>query len=145
VPLSVTALRVLETLPMFDDDYLFSVRRGRSAVNYQSSKRQVDRLMTDELRDMARRRGDNPNAVQLKEWRIHDLRRTVRSGLSQLRIPREVAEAVLAHVAPGIVGTYDVHDYLDQKADALQKWSALLASIVEPKPVPNNVTALRRA
>jgi hypothetical protein len=24
-------------------------------------------------------------------------------------------------------------DYLDQKADALQKWSALLASIVEPK------------
>src|SRR5260370_23999931 len=58
VPLSVTALRVLETLPMFDDDYLFSVRRGRPAVNYQSSKRRVDRLMTDELRDVARRRGD---------------------------------------------------------------------------------------
>jgi integrase len=145
VPLSEAALQVLETLPLVDDIYLFSARRGRPMVAYHKSKIQLDALTTKELRDMARHRGGNPDAVQLKEWRIHDLRRTVRSGLSQLRVPRDVSEAVLAHVPPGIVGVYDTYDYLEEKAKALELWSAHLISIVEPKPAPDNVTVLRRA
>ena len=38
-------------------------------------------------------------AVTLPNWTNHDLRRVVRSGLSQLRVPHNVAEAVLAHKA----------------------------------------------
>ena len=51
-----------------------------------------------------------------RNWVTHDLRRVVRSGLSQLRVPHNVAEAVLAHRPNGIVGTYDVHEYQDEKA-----------------------------
>ena len=55
-------------------------------------------------------------------WTNHDIRRTVRSGLSRLKISEEAREAVLAHVRPGIKGTYDHHDYLAEKREALELW-----------------------
>ena len=58
--------------------------------------------------------------------------RVVRSGLSALRIPHNVAEAILAHRPPGIVGTYNLHEYEDEKAEALEAWAQRLASIVSP-------------
>ena len=70
-------------------------------------KRDLDRRMLRTLKAMARRRGEDHHAVELPNWVNHDLRRVVRSGLSPLRIPHNVAEAVLAHRPPGIVGTYD--------------------------------------
>ena len=56
---------------------------------------------------------------KLPDWTNHDIRRTVRTKLSALRIPEEVREAVLAHARPGIKGHYDHHQYLDEKRDAL--------------------------
>ena len=53
-----------------------------------------------------------------------------------MRIPHNVAEAVLAHRPPGIVGTYNLHEYEDEKAEALEAWAQRLASIVNPEPVP---------
>jgi hypothetical protein len=73
----------------------------------------------------------------------HDLRRTIRSALSALRIPQNVAEAVLGHVPPGIIGTYDTHEYLDEKREALELWAKRLDVIVNPDRV-GNVVALRR-
>ncbi len=58
----------------------------------------------------------------------------MRSGLSKLRVSRDTAEAVLAHVAGGIVGTYDVYDYFEEKKDALTRWGAHVRSLVEPPP-----------
>ena len=74
------------------------------------TKRDLDRRMLRTLKAMARRRGEDHHAVTLPHWTNHDLRRVVRSGLSALRVPHDVAEAVLAHRPPGIVGTYDTHD-----------------------------------
>ena len=48
---------------------------------------------------------------------------------------------MLAHVRPGIKGVYDLHDYLDEKREALSLWATRLKSIVEPPP--SNVIALR--
>ena len=86
-------------------------------------------------------RGDDPARVKLAHWRNHDIRRTVRSGLSRLKIAEEAREAVLAHARPGIKGVYDLHDYLDEKREALELWAARLRSIVEPPP-PSNVIKL---
>jgi hypothetical protein len=73
-----------------------------------------------------------------------DLRRVVRSGLSALRVQHEVKEAVLAHRPPGIVGVYDLHEYEDEKREALEKWAQRLASIVSPEPAaPAKVVKLR--
>lgn len=66
----------------------------------------------------------------LPRWTPHDLRRTARTYLSELRIPREHAEAVLNHAKPGIVGIYDKYEYQEEKKAALIKWEAELLKIV---------------
>jgi hypothetical protein len=37
---------------------------------------------------------------------------------------------VLNHVQDKIPATYDVHDYLDEKRDALQKWAQFLGGLL---------------
>jgi integrase len=61
----------------------------------------------------------------------HDLRRTVRSNLSKIGVRKTVAERVLNHKEQGVSGVYDRHDYLDEKTEALQKWSDKLNEILE--------------
>ena len=56
-------------------------------------------------------------------WTLHDLRRTMRSGLSALRIPTEVAERVIGHAQRGLVAVYNRHNYLDEKTEALRLWT----------------------
>ena len=58
---------------------------------------------------------------------------------AKLRIPRDASEAVLGHVAPGIVGVYDQYNYFDEKRRALEAWAAKLHSIAEPTPADNVV------
>ena len=107
------------------------------------NKGDLDRRMLRTLKAMARRRGEDHHTVELPGWINHDLRRNVRSGLAQLRVPRDVAKAMLAHRPPGIVGAYDVHEYEDEKREALEKWARQLASIVNPA-LPAKVIKLRR-
>ena len=71
---------------------------------------------------------------------IHDLRRTVRTRLSQLRVSPEIAELVIGHGRKGITRVYDQHEALDERREALELWAARLRSIVTPPP--ENVTDL---
>jgi integrase len=63
-------------------------------------------------------------------WVLHDLRRTCRTGLSRLGIPREVAEAAVNHARPGLVGVYDRHDFAAEVLAALRQWQAHVAGLV---------------
>ena len=105
-------------------------------------KADLDRRMLRTLKALARRRGEDHHAVDLPQWVNHDLRRTVRSGLSALEVPHNVAEAVLAHRQGGIAAIYDLHEYQDEKAEALELWAQRIASIVNP-PKPAKVIKLR--
>tara|TARA_R110002124_G_scaffold102957_1_gene251390 strand:+ start:1327 stop:2538 length:1212 start_codon:yes stop_codon:yes gene_type:complete len=70
----------------------------------------------------------------IADFRIHDLRRTVATGMQRLGIPIAVTEAVLNHVSgsmSGIASVYQRHDYLNEKREALEVWNELLYSIVE--------------
>jgi integrase len=119
VPLTDAMLEVLETLPRFPNGkFLFSNQYGLTplkANRFERHKAKLDALM------------GNPPA-----WVNHDIRRTVRTKLSALRIPEEVREAVLAHARPGIKGAYDHHTYIDEKREALTLWATKLRDIVEP-------------
>ena len=42
------------------------------------------------------------------------------------------AERVLGHAITGVEGVYDRHAYRDEKADALRRLAALIATIVDP-------------
>jgi integrase len=158
VPLTAELLALLEALPRFknpksphDGDesaraktgkYLFSTTAGRSPTWIGTKiKDRLDRRMLLTLRALAKQRGDDPNDVKLPHFVNHDIRRTVRSQLSRLKVTEEAREAVLAHARPGIKGTYDLHDYLDEKREALELWARRLAEIAAPKP--SNVIMLR--
>jgi integrase len=65
----------------------------------------------------------------LVPFRPHDLRRTCRTQLAKLRVPENVAERVLGHKPEGIVGTYDTHEYLDERREALELWGAKLDAL----------------
>jgi integrase len=135
VPLTTAMMDVLNSLPRFaSGDCLFSFDHGKSAVkphSFSNRKDQLDDLMREEL------------GAPLPDFVNHDIRRTVRTHLSALRIAEEVREAVLAHTRGGIKGVYDQHNYFAEKLEALTLWNARLRNIVEPPPA--NVVSLDRA
>ena len=59
----------------------------------------------------------------------HDLRRTVRSGLSRLGVDDRTAEMVIGHMPQGVVRTYDRYDRLEERRAALQKWADWILSL----------------
>lgn len=59
----------------------------------------------------------------------HDLRRTGRTGLAKLGVKVEIAERVLNHARERIEATYDVHGYIDEKREALEKWTKYLREL----------------
>lgn len=145
VPLSDDALAILEALPIFDGgDYLFSTTGGRKPVgNFGKAKERLDATILEILRGKAAEHGDDPTVVELPNFVLHDIRRTVRTGLSTLRISTEVAEVVIGHGKQGLERIYNLHAYDDEKREALNLWAARLRSIVSPPPT--NVITLRGA
>jgi integrase len=132
IPLTDDVLTILNDVPRFKrGDHVFSTTWGEKPTMIGDKiKTQIDALMAQEL-------GTKP-----KPWRIHDLRRTVRSHLSALQIPDHVAEMVLGHGRKGLQRVYDQHRYEDELRQALTRWAGRLRSIVTPPPA--NVTPLKR-
>ena len=122
VPLTDDMIKILDTLPRFNHgDCLFSLSLGaRPAIVADKIKEVIDARMLRSLRALARLHGKDPTRVQLEDWVNHDIRRTVRTGLARLRVDSDVAEAVLSHAKPGIVGTYNTYDLLAEKREALE-------------------------
>jgi integrase len=133
VPLSADALAILEGLPRFQrGDHVFSTTFGKRPVSgFSKAKRRIDALMAAEL-------------GQLDEWRLHDLRRSMRTGLSALPVTDMVRELVIAHTKPGLHKVYDLHAYEIEKREALTLWAARLRSVVEP-PSANVVPMMLKA
>ena len=143
VPLTAEILTVIERLPRFSSGkFLFSTTFGKKPVWITDKvKQRLDVRMLRTLKALARHRGDEPPEA-LEHWTNHDIRRTIRTRLSRLKISEEAREAVLAHVRPGIKGAYDVYDYFDEKREALELWAARLRDIVTPAPA--NVVTLHK-
>jgi integrase len=139
VPLSNDAVAVLKSLPRFDGgDYLFSVNSGGSAVAaFSAAKDRFDAEIIKALRET------DPKA-KLPDFVIHDIRRTVRTGLSAIpNISDLVRELVIGHTKPGLHKVYDQYAYLDEKRFALDAWAGRLRGIVNPKS--DNVVELKVA
>jgi hypothetical protein len=144
VPLTDDVCAILERLPEFrKGPFLFSTTFGQKPTAISTKiKDRVDTLMLRSLKAMARLRGDDPKEVKLEPWVIHDMRRVVRSHLSALRVPDQIAEMVIGHGKKGLQRIYDQHKYVDEMRDAMMLWAARLRSIVEPAPA--NVVTLAR-
>lgn len=81
-------------------------------------------------------------------WVIHDIRRTVATGLQRLGVRLEVTEAMLNHVSgsrSGIVGVYQRHGWEREKAAAAEAWAAHLLAEVAGGEAGRNVVELDSA
>ena len=87
--------------------------------------------------------GKDAERQPLPEWRVHDLRRTVATGLQRLGVRFEVTEAVLNHVSGakgGIAGIYQRHDWKEEKRAALDAWGRHVEAILKPAKADNVVS-----
>ena len=142
VPLSALAMTLLEPGGVDGEKpergtYLFSTgRRGDRPISaFNKLKLQLDRHI------LTAQRETNAKGKPMADWRLHDIRRSCRSGLARLQIPPHVAERVLAHVPGGVEAVYDLHQYRDEKRRALEAWAQHVERITNPQ---NNVVELRR-
>jgi integrase len=122
VPLSPEAVAILEGLPRWAGPFIFSTTSGRRPIaNFSGIKEKCDALMPG-----------------VEPWRFHDLRRSMRTGLSALRVPDTVSELCIAHTQKGLHRVYDQHSYLDEKRNAFDAWANHVLAICEPG-APSNV------
>jgi hypothetical protein len=136
VPLTPVLRKIFAAIPRgAKGDFIFSSKDGATPIITGGStiKRRLDNQMLTILRERAEARGEDAIRVVLRPWRNHDIRRSCRSTLSRLGIRHEVAEAVLAHARGGVAGTYDRWQYLPEKRDALERWSAFLSDLTRPR------------
>lgn len=117
VPLSPAALEVLGGLRLDEESEKLFASRGNDQTGPSGFSKAMVRLRTALDAQV-----DGP----VPHWTLHDLRRTVATGLQRLGVRLEVTEAVLNHVSgsrAGIVGVYQRHNYFDEKKEALQAWA----------------------
>jgi hypothetical protein len=71
---------------------------------------------------------------------LHDLRRTIATGLERFGVRLEVTEAVLNHTgaARTVASVYQLHNYKDEKRAALAAWRTTFASAGHRPAVPTS-------
>lgn len=122
VPLSAPALAVLDEVAGGDEwparGLVFSTTGTTPVSGFSKVKRRLDDHLGAALGEPA------------PPWRLHDLRRTVATGLQRLGIRFEVTEAVLNHSSgsrSGIAGVYQRYDWALEKRDALTAWGDFIS------------------
>ena len=116
IPLSSAAKSLLDSVPRIaGSDYVFTVNGRQPISGWGRAKARLD------------------DATKIANWRLHDLRRTVATGLQRLGVNLQVVESCLGHTAgsrSGIVKVYQRHDYANEKSAALEAWGEHVASLV---------------
>jgi integrase len=69
----------------------------------------------------------------IPDMRLHDLRRTLRTGLAELGVNFEVAERVLNHAMPSLQAVYNRHNYMAEKRTALTLWAEHVFALAEKR------------
>jgi integrase len=110
-PLSKAARDVLATLPQ-QGDYVFGGRGGVAFTDFGNGKKWLDQ------------------ASGVRDWRIHDLRRTASTLMSRAGVNPDHKERCLGHVIGGVRGVYDKWQFRDEKAEAYERLAKLVGEIV---------------
>lgn len=136
VPLSPAAVAAIQAAPRIGKSSWIFTENGENAINgWSKAKTRLDAAMLAIAREDAAEAGVNDvEAIIIPHWTIHDIRRTVASGLARLGVAVQVTEAVLNHrsgTVSGIVAVYQRHDYADEKRSALQKWAEFILVLNE--------------
>jgi integrase len=127
VPLTARMREMLQSLPRWNQgEFLFSTTGGKRPISgFSKYKVKFDR------------------GLDIEPWQLHDIRRTVRTGLSRAQVPVFDAELIIAHQQSGVHGVYDKFRYQQEKLTGLEKWEQLFDRIFDP--TSSNIAKLRQA
>lgn len=117
-------------LPNQAIDFLKVLRLNSDAYLFPSSRTKLP-IQQKYLTENAWRMRESGKMLDIPGWRPHDLRRTVRTGLSRLQCPNEVAEAVLGHTKGGVEGIYNLYKYDAECKKWLQIWADYLDTLLD--------------
>ncbi|MEE3502532.1 site-specific integrase [Acidiphilium acidophilum] len=135
LPLPDAARQVLAELPrMAGSEYFFTTTGSTPISGFSAFKEAIDRAIEADL------------GFAIPGWRLHDLRRSVATGLQRLGVRLEVTEAILNHQSgtkSGIVGVYQRHHWMDEKRAAMAAWAAHVIAVAEGRAVAGNIVSLR--
>jgi integrase len=115
IPISPTVVSLLQSRVRTDRDSVFGRLSGPFS-GWSATKAALDE-----------------RTGPLKHWVIHDLRRSVATGMADIGIQPHIIEAVLNHVSGhkgGIAGIYNRAQYSTEKAQALARWDEHLRVLV---------------
>jgi integrase len=119
ITLPPPAVAVIRSVPRWAGrDHLFGDRAGDGFTSWSNSKAELDRRLT--------------GAVKL--WRVHDIRRTVATGMADIGVEPHVIEACLNHYGGhrrGVAGVYNRSTYERAVKAALARWAEHVTALVE--------------
>lgn len=141
LPLSDLAVAELDGIKGKGDDWprrglLFSTTGKTPVSGFSKAKKRLDAKIA-ELND----------GVALDHWTLHDLRRTLATGMQRLGVRFEVTEAILNHVSgsrSGVAGIYQRHDWKKEKRAALEAWAVHVERLMSGSE-DSNVVAISEA
>jgi len=114
LPLTDAMIEIINSQkPIKGSDYVFTVN-GRNSVSMEQEGQELKKAVGE---------------LSGGPWVLHDLRRTFRTGLANLKVDKRTAD-LLYHPEGGSGGVYDRHRYLDEKRDALELWGRHVRSIL---------------
>ena len=107
--------------------YLFPANARENAENAISGFTHRHKRIYSNMQAIALFEG----ADKLPYWTLHDFRRTMRTFMSKIRVPKHVAEAIISHSGgkSRLDATYDLYGYFNEKNDALSEWGAHVEAI----------------
>jgi integrase len=116
LPLAAAAIAILQAQPRRGErDLIFGERAG-PFQGWSKAKATLDKAI-------AKNANENGHVAP---WRLHDMRRTVATRMSDLGVQPHVVEAVLNHVSghkAGVAGVYNRSLYGPEKRAALELWA----------------------
>jgi integrase len=130
LPLSPQAVEVIKSLPRFSGSkFVFSP--GKTAPSgFSRAKTRADRIIA------------KANGEPIQPWILHDIRRSVASGMAALGVNLPVIERCLNHVSgsfSGIVGVYQRFDFADEMRAAMERWGRHVEAMASQEPGGNVV------
>jgi integrase len=122
VPLSASALAIIKARPrLAGSEYVFATGNGKPLSNWSRCLAALNAKMQKIVRE----------GVIIERVTLHDLRRTMRSGLDELGVRHVVGEAILNHeVGSAATQAYTHAEMIDEKRRALNLWADQIARTV---------------
>ncbi len=111
---------ILEAVPRLHVRFVFPARGSQTTTfsGFGKCKRRLD------------------EASGVSDWRLHDICRTVATGMARLGVAPHVVERVLNHASgtfAGVAGVYNRFGYLPEMRDALERWEKHVLALASDK------------